>query len=229
MAAPAVQLTIQSRWPTWVAGFATFRSIFVPCSELRYDKGMSTAPTNTTAITAAQLLPISTELKIRGLRCELLKGELRTMSPAGGEHGALSAEILYLLTDHVRKHNLGRCFGAETGFIVGRDPDTVIAPDAAFVRQARVAELGIPKKFFPEAPALAVEVVSPSESKASVHEKACTWLEAGCETVWIIWPDDHSVTVYNSAEDIRQIGSDEKLDGGNVIAGFSVAVASLFA
>ncbi|HEX8353452.1 MAG TPA: Uma2 family endonuclease, partial [Pyrinomonadaceae bacterium] len=98
-----------------------------------------------------------------GSRYELVKGELRKMSPSGSEHGAIIINISVLLAQHVKSKKLGVCFGAETGFKIAADPDTVRAPDVAFVRRERIPESGIPKKFWPGAPDLAVEVLSPGD------------------------------------------------------------------
>lgn len=151
------------------------------------------------------------------------------MSPAGSEHGKVADEVAYLLNVVVRRGKLGRVFAAESGFILDRDPDTVRAPDVAFVAEARIDETGIPKAFFPGAPNLAVEVVSPSDSAQEVHEKARYWIERGCQAVWVVWPDDQSVTVYRSLQDIQVLTADEKLTGEPVVPGFSVKVAELFA
>jgi Uma2 family endonuclease len=94
-------------------------------------------------------------------RCELIHGELISMTPAGFEHGRIAAEIGWILKEYVKRRPLGTVTRAETGFFIGRDPDTVRAPDAAFIRADRVPSTPI-QGFFPEAPDLAVEVLSPS-------------------------------------------------------------------
>src|SRR3974390_2393712 len=96
-----------------------------------------------------------------GLRSELVKGELITMSPTNGEHGSCAFSITVLLGAYIKAHSLGQGFAAETGFVIGRNPDTVRAPDFAFVANARLQKQGLTGKFYPEAPDLAVEVLSP--------------------------------------------------------------------
>src|SRR6266702_2476485 len=93
-----------------------------------------------------------------GMRHELIRGELTTMPPAGFEHGSVTVNLNSPLHNHVRQHKQGVVVGAETGFIVERNPDTVRAPDTAFVSTTKLERIGIVKKFFPEAPDLAVEV-----------------------------------------------------------------------
>jgi hypothetical protein len=99
-----------------------------------------------------------------GFRYELVRGELRRMPPAGDEHGYLALEIASDLRNHVKANNLGRTDAAETGFKLASDPDTVRAPDVAFVRRERAEKVGRVTGYWPGAPDLAVEVVSPNDT-----------------------------------------------------------------
>lgn len=92
-----------------------------------------------------------------GLRRELVGGELRVMTPAGAEHGRVAATVGVLLGAHVRENESGVTFGAETGFVLARDPDTVRAPDAAFVSRDHAEAIGRTVKYWPQAPDFAVE------------------------------------------------------------------------
>lgn len=161
-------------------------------------------------------------------RCELIEGRIVSVSPADIEHGDISNEVAYLLNVAVRKGRHGKVFIAEAGFFVSRDPDTVCVPDVAFVTHERLAEAGVTKGFFPGAPDLAVEVVSPSDTAPGVHKKARMWIEAGCRAVWLVWPDDRSVTFYRSLDDVKILTGDAVLDGADVIPGFSHPIAQFF-
>jgi Uma2 family endonuclease len=163
-----------------------------------------------------------------GFRYELVKGELRKMSPAGSEHGAIIINITVLLGQHVKTNKLGVCFGAETGFKIATDPDTVRAPDLAFIGSARVPESGIPKKFWPGAPDLAVEVLSPGDSYEEVDEKVGDWIAAGTRAVWVVNPRKRSVTVYHSTKDVERLSESDELDGGDVVPGFRCEVSEIF-
>lgn len=132
-------------------------------------------------------------------RYDLLRGELRRMPPGGFEHGAIVATVTARLDALVRERRLGRVVGAETGFVLGRDPDTVLAPDAAFVRGERLPPPEQRKGFLELAPDLVVEVVSPSDRASEVTEKALLWLDAGVRLVWVIYPDPRVVAVYRPA------------------------------
>ncbi len=120
-------------------------------------------------------------------------------------------------------------YAAETGFRLSTDPDTVRAPDVAFVSQARVETVGEVEGFWPEAPDLAVEVVSPGDSYTDVEEKVFAWLDAGTKMVVVINPRQRSATVYKSPSDITALAEADILDGGDVVPGFELAVREIFA
>ena len=162
-------------------------------------------------------------------RYELVKGVLRKMPPAGFEHGICAAEIGSRLNVHVKTHQLGYVCGAETGFKIAQDPDTVRAPDAAFVRQASIERQGIVKGYWEGAPDLAIEVISPGDTYAEVAEKVEEWLTAGCTMVWVINPRRETVEVYRSNEDFTVLRGTDILDGADVVEGFQCQVQDIFA
>ncbi|MDA0807491.1 MAG: Uma2 family endonuclease [Planctomycetota bacterium] len=159
-------------------------------------------------------------------RCELIQGEIRRMSPAGSEHGWVVMNVAGPMMVYVKEKKLGYTFGAETGFIIERSPDTVRAPDVAFVAADRVTER-LPTQFFPGPPDLAVEVLSPSDSASEVQEKAEAWLNSGCREVWLIDPRRKSATRLTPAKDSIIQQSVETLTT-DLLPGFSLAVAELF-
>ena len=182
--------------------------------------------THAVATTAEELLKLPTG---EGKRYELIAGELRVMCAAGFEHGRVAATAAILLGSHARTTGSGVTLGAETGFILASDPDTVRAPDAAFVSQARVDAIGIADGFWPGgAPDLAVEVVSPEDSRPYVRTKALSWLEGGATVVLVLHPRARSATVYRSAEDIQTF-TEGTLDLSDAVPGWVVAVADFFA
>lgn len=160
-------------------------------------------------------------------RCELVRGELIMMSPAGSQHGGVIVALTLPLAQFVKSHRLGRVFGAETGFIIARNPDTVRAPDVAFVGKERLSG-ELPHGFFPGAPDLAVEVVSPDDRASEVLAKAQAWLGAGCRLVWVADPKTRSITVYRSLRDIVVLTSADTLDGGDVLPRFKLSVSEVF-
>ncbi len=166
------------------------------------------------------------EMPDDGFRYELVKGELRKMSPAGGEHGAVIWNLSGLLAPHVKV--IGQGFGAETGFKIASDPDTVRAADIAFVRRERIPESGIPQNFWELAPDLVVEVISPGDTYSEVHEKVEDWLNAGVRAVWVVDSKRRCVTVCRSLTDVTRLSEVDELDGGDVVPGFRCKVSEIF-
>jgi Uma2 family endonuclease len=177
-----------------------------------------------TATTADELLRLATG----DGRYELIGGDLREMPPAGAEHGSVALRIGALLDRHVAERGAGRTFAAETGFLLTRDPDTVRAPDVAYVARERAEAAGHVIGYWPGAPDLAVEVVSPGDSYSDLHDKALVWLEAGTALVVVADPASRRVTVYRAADDVRVLSGDRQVDCGPVLPGFAPEVESLF-
>ncbi len=150
------------------------------------------------------------------------------MSPAGGRHGRVAMNCGRLLANHVDEHRLGVVYAAETGFVLARDPDTVRAPDVAFVSSDSVPNIDDESAFIPFAPDLAIEVVSPRDSFSGVEEKAFAWLNAGTRLVLLVDPANETVHVYRSADDIAVLGKDDTISASDVVEGWQVAVEKLF-
>lgn len=175
-------------------------------------------------MTADELL----EMQDDGQCYELVKGELRMSPPPGFEHGEIAMKLAGPLYQHVKTNDLGVVFAAETGFKIESNPDTVRAPDVAFMQKERVLETGRLVGYSSGAPDLAVEVLSPSDRAIKVEEKVAAWLEGGASMVWVVSPKLHTVTVYRSLTDIVTLTEKDKLDGGDVVPGFRMNVAEIF-
>jgi Uma2 family endonuclease len=172
-----------------------------------------------TLMTADELLRLPDE----GWRYELVRGELQQMSPTGARHGEVAAQLVASLVMFVNRQRLGKVYSSESGFRIAREPDTVRAPDAAFVRTERVVRTS---KFFDGAPDAAFEVISPSDSYSQVVEKTRQWLRAGASVVVIIDPETETVRVHRTGSttpvnDVLQID--------DVIPGWRLPLAELFA
>ncbi len=163
-----------------------------------------------------------------GKRYELILGELRVMSPAGWRHGKLVSRLNSKLESYITKHDLGVVFGAETGFRLASNPDTVLAPDVSFISNRNFPEQEPKDGFWPGAPDLAVEILSPGDRTGEVDEKIDAWLEAGCAAVWIVNPKLKTVTVYRSHTDIQTRSIADILHGDPVVPGFSYSIDELF-
>ena len=175
-------------------------------------------------ITAEELLKLP-----RGkMRYELVKGELLSMSPFGSEHGAVTFHLSTVIGRYVAATGAGLAFGAETGFMIERNPDTVRAPDIAFIHREHIPAGGLPQGFWPGAPDLAVEVVSPGDTTREVEEKANDWLRGGAMAVWAVNPRLKTVSVYSADGTVAALAEGSILDGGDVLPGFRCQVSELF-
>ena len=180
-----------------------------------------------TQVTADELAALEGD----GYRYDLLKGDLIRVSPAGFDHGRLAARIAARLVVFLDSHpELGVAVGAETGFRLARDPDTVLGPDAAVVRRDRLPPSADHRGYLELAPDLAVEIVSPNDRWTTVTGKVDAYLAAGVRLVWVIEPTRRTVRVYTSdgAERRLQAGTDALLEGDDVLPGFRLSVADLF-
>jgi Uma2 family endonuclease len=180
-------------------------------------------------VTTHQNLTAEQLLATPGLgRCELVRGELILMTPAGFEHGAIVVNITLPLGAFVKKHGLGTVTGAETGFQIARDPDTVRAPDVGFVRAERVPSPP-PRGFFQGPPDLAVEVLSPDDRASEVLAEVNDWLAAGCLAVWVADPAKRTICVYPKDGQAVTLGTADEVSGGDILPGFRLPVGEIFA
>ena len=159
-------------------------------------------------------------------RCELVRGELRMMVLPGFEHGRLQSRIGTRLGTFADARRLGAVLG-EVGFVLTRDPDTVRAPDVAFVRAERVQ--GRNPGYVEGAPDLAVEILSPDDRPGYVRDKVAEWLESGAAAVWVVDPRNRTVTVHAGRGRPKLLGEADTLRGEGALAGFEVAVREIFA
>jgi len=176
-------------------------------------------------VTADELLRMPDD----GVRRELVRGEVRAMTPAGHQHGYIVVNVTTSLAQHVRARSLGRVYAAETGFRISDEPPSVRAPDAAFISAARLDEAGDVAGFWPGAPDLAVEVLSPHDRFEAVEEKVFDWLDAGTRMVIVVNPAARSATVFRSRSEIVVLTEEEAIDALDVVPGWTLPVREIFA
>ena len=173
-------------------------------------------------MTADELLRTSPPNK----RSELVRGVLVVREPAGGRHGHVTARLTKRLMDVVDAGGLGHVFAAETGFLISTDPDTVRAPDVAFVGRARLPDPDVPG--YPAlAPDLVVEVASPGDRPGEALTKVGEWLTAGTRLVWVVDPARRQARVYRSDGSEAVLGEGEPLEGEDVVAGFTCRLGEI--
>ena len=180
--------------------------------------------TTRTLVTADELLRMPDD----GRRYELIEGELIELAPAGGIHGNIGMKIAGLLFQHVHNNDLGELFAAETGVFLQHDPDTVRAPDVAFIAKDRIPPDGIPVGYLDTIPDLVVEVVSPSDRAGQVQDKIEQWIEHGVKLVWLVHPEQRSITVYSSVREVQVLHEGDTLTGDPVLPDFSCSVSEIF-
>jgi Uma2 family endonuclease len=175
-------------------------------------------------LTAEDLFLISSS----DCREELDRGVLVRMPPAGALHGCLASRMAHLLEANLEDNPAGVVCGADTGFILGRAPDTVRAPDASFVARERVPAGGPPAAYWPLTPDLAVEVVSPSDRIDELDEKIEQYFAAGTRLVWVLHARPRTLHAYRSPSDVRVLGVDDELSGEPVLFGFRCPLRRVF-
>lgn len=175
-------------------------------------------------VTASELMQLTSD----GYRYELIKGSLYMMSPAGGRHGRIAYRLGQMLGNHVDSHALGTVFAAETGFRVDTDPDTVLAPDVAFVRREQYSGYEQDSGYLPFAHDLAIEVLSPSDRFFRVEAKAFAWLDGGCKLVLIVDPDSETIHAYRSRKQIAVFDRTETINCTDAVTDWTLAVDQVF-
>ncbi len=174
-------------------------------------------------MTADELL----RLKLPDKRTELVRGRLLVRDPGGARHGAVAMQLGYRIMAHVEAHDLGRVYAAETGFKIESNPDTVRAPDVAFIARDRLPEVE-PRGYPSWVPDLAVEVLAHDDHPADTLEKVAQWLRAGVRLVWVVDSERRTARVYRADGSESLLGADDGLDGEDVLPGFRCPLADLW-
>ncbi len=180
--------------------------------------------TDTKLMTADDLLRLYSE----GVRGELIRGVLHETMPTGQEHGEIVANLVLELGVFVKPRKLGRLTASDAGVWLEHDPDTVREPDVAFFSADKVPP-GVRVTGYSEAvPDLVAEIVSPSDSRREIRDKAWMWVSHGVRMVWAVDPDTRTVDVYRSDEGVLTLGESDLLSGMDVLPGFSCVVRAVF-
>ena len=182
------------------------------------------ATTQTQLLTAEDLL----RLYSKGVRGELIRGELCETMPSGGKHGEVVVNMVIPMGSHIRSRRLGRLAASDSGVLLERDPDTVREPDIAYISAERLPLDVEVTGYYEVVPDLVVEVVSPGDSAREVMDKALMWLSYGTRLVWAVNPGSRTVDVYRPGERTVTLGLDDVLDGLDILPGFTCPVSDVF-
>lgn len=175
-------------------------------------------------MTAEELL----QTEIPGKWTELVRGQLRVSEPPGTRHGVVAGRLAYRMGQHAYTHGLGEVIGQDTGFHIALNPDTVRAPDAAFLSTQTLS--AVPRRGYAKfAPDLAAEILSPGDRPAEVLEKIADWLRAGTRLVWVIDMEREVARAHRADGSIELVPKDGSLEGDDVLPGFGCRLADLLA
>jgi Uma2 family endonuclease len=151
------------------------------------------------------------------------------MPSAFADHGDTVGALHVILGAYIRAQRLGKIYGAETGFLLARNPDTVRAPDIAFIQASRLTPEASAPNWNPVVPDLVVEVVSSRDREREIAEKVRMWLDAGVRMVWVVYRVRRAIEVFRSGQSATVLGEQDSLDGMDVVPRFSTPVAEIFA
>ena len=175
-------------------------------------------------LTADDLLHLCSQ----GVRGELLRGALCETMPTGVRHGKTVVKLTVLLEGFVGPRGLGTIVASDVGFLLEQEPDTVREPDVAFISARRLPPDEDVPGFFEGPPDLAVEIASPSDSPRQLFDKARMWISFGVPLVWTVDPEARTINVHQPHVPLISLSTDDTLDGGQVLPGFSCTVGALF-
>lgn len=182
-------------------------------------------------MTAAELLTYHDRLD---RRTELVRGRLVVSEPPGWPHGRVVARVAYAISRWLESETAargtapGEVAAGDPGCWIERDPDTVRAPDVAFVAADRMPSAPI-TGFLEQAPTLAVEVLSPFDRRRAVASKVAQWLAAGTALVWTLDPIRRIAQVHRADGSTTTVDMNGSLDGEGILPGFVLPLATLFA
>lgn len=160
---------------------------------------------------------------------ELLRGKLiEVMSPTGDDHAELTMKLSWIVFEYVRAKKLGRGYAGDPGFILSRDPDTVLAPDVAYVTHENRARLNEPHNFMQLVPDIAFEVISVHDTFKATAAKAREYIGFGVPLVIVVNPRKRMLHIHRPGVGVADIAEGELFDCGEVAPGLTIDTGMLF-
>ncbi len=189
---------------------------------------MTTMPAPTPTLTPVLLTAEDFAARYANVHAELVKGIVKEYPVPWPKHGFLCTNIAWLLTVHVKEHDLGRVATNDSWIQTGRNPDTVRGADVCFFSYERLPKGKVPEGLLPVVPELVVEVRSPSDRWDAIFTKVGEYLAAGVRVVVVLDPKSETASVYRLEELQQTFHNGDPLVVPDVLPGFSVAVSRLF-
>jgi Uma2 family endonuclease len=159
--------------------------------------------------------------------CELVEGVL-VEKTVGAYEAYLALLMGQLLSAFVRANKLGFVLGADG--MSRLQPGMIRIPDAAFYSWERFPNRKLPREPFVDlGPDLAVEIISPSNTRREMEQKLADYFQAGARAVWYVYPSSKTVRVFVRPDESVELTAEQTLDGGAVLPGFSLPLGEFFA
>ena len=158
--------------------------------------------------------------------CELVDGVL-VEKAMGHRESRLALILARLIGNYLEVHNLGILTGADGPYSL--EEEQIRFPDVAFIAWDNIPLDADPYTPMPDwTISLAVEAISPGNTRGEMKRKLKDYFVAGVELVWYLYPIERVVRVYTSEKDCQVLTDADELDGGDVLPGFRVSVQELF-
>lgn len=181
-------------------------------------------------ISQQPLKTIEDLLELSGdVRCELIEGRLVEMSPTQEQHGEVASQLNMALVLYLHEHPIAKLRIGEAGYIVERNPDTVLVPDLAVISLEQWAQRSKDGRgYYQFVPMIVVEVKSPSDREGEIARRLGLFLTGGAQEVWWVRPDEKSITIHRPDGPIDLLREDDTLTS-ELLPGFALPVVDLFA
>ncbi len=160
-------------------------------------------------------------------RFELIEGELSEYPFHSGLHGAAAGLLVVRIGAYLASSPLGKLYAGQVGCVLARDPDTVLAPDLAFIRHDRL-EGPTEEGFLRIVPDFVAEILEPWDSKAQIERRISIYRQAGVEQVWICDPIRRLVQIHSADGPARSFIGNDPILGGNLFPGLDMRASGLF-
>jgi Uma2 family endonuclease len=160
-----------------------------------------------------------------GSQQELVRGEVIATPPSGGFHGVSCAKTVQRIGNFVADNDRGTVACNDTGIITERNPDSVRGPDISYWTRDRLKE--VPIGYIAISPDMLVEVLSPSNTSKQIRLKLIEFFASGVRLVWVISPEDRTLTIYRTPDEGRLLHETATVTGEDVLPGFTCRVSDL--